>query len=76
MLSQASVRLLRRTYRTLVKPSALPESDNALLRANRGWDAVPLPRTWFIALRSRELPRQGVAAVQMPGRELACLSHG
>jgi phenylpropionate dioxygenase-like ring-hydroxylating dioxygenase large terminal subunit len=71
MLSQASVRLLRGTYRALVKPSAVPEPDSAVLKANRGWDAVPLPRTWFIALRSRELPRQGVAAVRMHGRELA-----
>ena len=67
MLSQASVRLLRRTYRTLVKPSALPESDNALLRANRGWDAVPLPRTWFIAFGPASSHARGSRQSRCPG---------
>lgn len=71
MLSQASVWMLREAFHALVQPRARPESDGPALRANRGWDAVPLPRTWFIALRSRELPRQGIAATRLLGRELA-----
>lgn len=71
MLSQASARLLRETYHALVRPRPRPRSDDRELRKSRGWDQVPLPRTWYIVLRSPELPRGQVARVAMHGLELA-----